>query len=123
MVCPVGRVKTSDQPLTTAAPVLVTVRFSVRPVFHAFTVAATRHAPVGGGGLEGGLDGGLEGGVEVGGGAPPVRTKNEIAYAAMPVAGRLCPAPWMLYASTWTVPELSAYPRRFQPGCGVSVDV
>src|SRR5690606_10550457 len=48
---------------------------------------------------------------------PPVRPKNSIAYRAMPPWGRLCPAPWMLYASTWPEP----YRLRFQPGCGVSV--
>ena len=48
MVCPPGRVKARDQPLIAVLPVLVMVRFSVRPVFHALTAAATRHAPVAG---------------------------------------------------------------------------
>ncbi len=45
MVCPPGRVKTSDQPLTAVVPVFVMVMFSVRPVFQALTVAVTRQAP------------------------------------------------------------------------------
>src|SRR5690349_10782 len=101
---PPGRVKTSDQPLTAEVPVLVIVRFSVRPLFHALTVAVTRHAPAGGvdggvdGGVEGGVEGGVDGGVEGGvdGGVVLVRPKKPTAYAAMPPLGRLCPAPWML---------------------------
>src|SRR5690349_5722143 len=106
MVCPPGRVKASDQPLIAAAPVFAMVRLSVRPVLHALVVSVTRHEVPAGGGLElGGPElGGLEpGGPEVGGldvCPPPVMPKKLIAAAAMPLAGRLCPAPWMLYAST-----------------------
>src|SRR5690348_18489054 len=46
MVCPLGSVKTSDQPLTAVVPVLVIVMLDVRPVFQALTVSATRHAKV-----------------------------------------------------------------------------
>src|SRR5690349_4439961 len=53
MVCPPGRVKTSDQPLTAVVPVLVMVMLDVRPVFQALTVSATRHVPVPDGGLLG----------------------------------------------------------------------
>src|SRR5690349_2245713 len=51
MVCPLGRVNTSDQPLIVVGPVLVIVMFSVRPVFHAPTAALTRQPadPVTGG--------------------------------------------------------------------------
>src|SRR3954470_23306284 len=107
MVCPAGRVKTSDQPLRPALPVLVIVRFSVRPVFQALTVPVTRHPPepgdvVGGvvgpvvdgvvGGVVGPVVGGVVGGVVV---VLPLRPKKATAYAAMPLDGRLCPAPWM----------------------------
>src|SRR6185312_14692921 len=107
MLCPPGRVNTSDQPLTALAPVLVMVKFSVRPVFQALTATLTRHAPEPGGGVVGfgggvvGLGGGVVGfggGVVGFGGA--VRPKKATAAAAMPAEGRLCPAPWMLYAST-----------------------
>src|SRR6185437_14933255 len=53
MVCPLGRVKASDQPLTAVVPVFVMVMLDVRPVFQALTVSATRHAPVPGGELLG----------------------------------------------------------------------
>jgi hypothetical protein len=56
------------------------------------------------GGLEAGRDGGS--GVLVG--PLSVRPKNWMAAAAMPLAGRLCPALWMRYASTFTVPVESA---------------
>src|SRR4051812_23185810 len=111
MAWPPGRVNARDQPLIAAAPVLAMVRLSVRPLFQALTVSVTRHVPesggvvgevVGGvvgevvGGVVGEVVGGVVGGVVV----PPLRPKNAIAYAAMPLDGRLCPAPWMLYAST-----------------------
>src|SRR5689334_12653041 len=111
MLWPPGSVKTSDQPLTAVVPVLVMVMFAVRPVFQALIVSETRHAPVAGGvdgGVEGGLDGGVDGGVEGGVDGGVVRPKKAMAAAAMPVLGRLCPAPWMLYASTCTVPAASA---------------
>src|SRR5690348_15844296 len=129
MVCPPGRVKTRDQPLTALVPVLVMVMFSVRPLFQALTATVTRHAPLVGGGVVGGgvvgggvVGGGVVGGGVVGGGVVGlVRPKNCRAAAAIPPDGRLCPAPWMLYASTWTVPPVSAYRRRFQLAWGVSV--
>src|SRR3954454_25304248 len=61
MAWPPGNVKARDQPLIEALPVLVTVRFSVRPVFQALTAALTRHAPDPGGGLVVGPDDGLVG--------------------------------------------------------------
>src|SRR4051794_31787825 len=123
MVWPPGSVKTSDHPLIAELAVLVRVMLSVRPVFHALTVSVTRQAPVETGGLEGGaLEGGaLEGeavgeaGGELVGVEPVSRPKNAMAAAAMPLCGRLCPAPWMLYASTSTVPDEVANRLRFQP--------
>jgi hypothetical protein len=105
--------------LIATAPVLVIVMFAARPVFQALTVALTRQLPLdplGGVVVAGGTVVGHVVGWVVGGGvvravvegAPRSRPKNEMAYAAMPLCGRLCPAPWMLYASTWTVPEESA---------------
>jgi hypothetical protein len=44
-VCPEGRVKPSFQPSTAVEPVLVTVMFSVSPVFQALTVSETLHVP------------------------------------------------------------------------------
>src|SRR4051794_8015180 len=99
MAWPPGRVNARDQPLIAAAPVLAMVRLSVRPLFQALTVSVTRHVPEPGGvvgEVVGGVVGEVVGGVVV----PPLRPKNAIAYAAMPLDGRLCPAPWMLYAST-----------------------
>ncbi len=48
-VCPPGSVNFTDQPLTALPPVLVTVMFSVRPVFQELTWVLTLHAaPLGG---------------------------------------------------------------------------
>jgi hypothetical protein len=63
IVCPPGNVKTSRQPLIVDVPRLVMTMFSVRPLFHAFTVALAEQVPVGE--LEGELDGDVEGDVEV----------------------------------------------------------
>src|SRR5689334_15263027 len=101
MVCPPGRVKASDQPLSVDVPVLVMVMFSVRPLFHALTVSATRQAPPPGGGLEAlGEPLGETLGEplaeplgETLGDVPPVRPKNSMAKLAMPVIGSECPAP------------------------------
>src|SRR6185437_2299611 len=103
MLCPAGSVNARDQPLMVVVAVLVMVMVAVSPVFHALTVSVTRHVPLGGGGLlaGGGLDGGLlEGGRELAGvvGGAPVSPKNAIANAAIPLCGRLCPAPATLIA-------------------------
>jgi len=118
MVCPPGRVKLSDQPLTGVLEVLVIVMLSVSPLFHALTVVATRQPPgtgevdglVGGvDGLVGGVDGlvggvdGLVGGVEAGvvGGVEVLsRPRKEMAYASWPDIGNWCPTPAMLMPST-----------------------
>src|ERR1044071_4609799 len=98
MLCPAGSVNARDHPLMVVVPALVMVMFAVSPVFHALTVSVTRHVPFDGGGLlaGGGLDGGLlEGGRELAGvvGVSPISPKNAIAYAALPLRGRLWPAP------------------------------
>src|ERR687888_371074 len=117
MICPLGRVKASVHPFTVVVLVLVMVMDAVRPLFQALTEYATRQAPDEAGG-EPGVEAGGEPGVEAGGepGVDRSRPKNWMAASAMPLVGRLCPAPWMLYASTW-----SPYLRRFQLLCGVSV--
>ncbi|WP_323373462.1 hypothetical protein, partial [Plantactinospora alkalitolerans] len=51
MLWPPGRVNARDQPLIGALPVLVMVRFSVRPVFQGLMAALTRQGPLAG--LEG----------------------------------------------------------------------
>src|SRR5687768_6989070 len=94
IVCPAGSVKARAQPLTVEPPVLVMVKFSVRPVFQGLRVTATRHVALpdgepdtGGldaGGLDaGGLDaGGLDERLPLGLGLlPPLRPKNAIAAA------------------------------------------
>src|SRR2546429_6788821 len=70
MVCPLGRVNTSDQPLT--AVLLVMVRFETSPVFHDCTESVTRQPPgalvVGGAEVGGRVVGGwVVGGWVVGG--------------------------------------------------------
>src|SRR4051812_7392728 len=45
MLWPPGRVNARDQPSIGALPVLVMVRFSVRPVFQELTAALTRQGP------------------------------------------------------------------------------
>ena len=110
MVCPLGRVKTSDQPLTARGAGVGDGDVLGQAGVPGVDRSATRHAPEpaaawsaagrGGGVVGGGLGVvGRRGGV-AGGRGPPVRPKNAMAYAAMPLDGRLCPAPWMLYAST-----------------------
>src|SRR4051794_39143387 len=99
MLCPPGRVNVSDQPLTAADPVLVTVMLSVSPVFQALTVSVTRQPPgppVVGGGLVGGFDvggfdvggavvgGAVVGGAVVGGVLAPSRPRKAMEYASMP---------------------------------------
>src|SRR3954462_11877398 len=110
MLCPPGRVNASDQPLTAADPVLVTVMLSVSPVFQALTVSVTRQPPgppVVGGGLVGGFDvggavvgGAVVGGAVVGGVLAPSRPRKAMEYASMPACGRVCPVPAMLTPST-----------------------
>src|SRR5690606_26528519 len=68
------------------------------------------------------VPGGGSVGVTVGvgpGPEPSSRPKKLIAWAAIPGCGRLCPAPLMVYASTWPDP----YTRRVQPDCGLVVEV
>src|SRR6266702_1123729 len=115
MTCPPGSMKFSDQPLIAELPVLVIVRFDVRPVFHDWIVSVTWQDDEP---LVGVVVGGVPTVVVVGGGGLPLRPKNWIASAAMPDSGRLWPTPAMLYAST-----CEPYRVRVQPDCGVSVDV
>src|SRR6266568_4129202 len=85
MTCPPGSMKFSDQPLIAELPVLVIVRFDVRPVFHDWIVSVTWQD-------DEPLVGVVVGGVPtvvvvVGGGGLPLRPKNWIASAAMPDTG------------------------------------
>src|SRR3954470_611482 len=119
MAWPDGRVKTSDQPLIAEPPPLAIVRLEVRPVFQDWIVSVTVQPPGGGGGGE--L---VVGGVEIGvvGGGALSRPKKRIAWAAIPLIGRLCPTPAMLYASTGGWLPVLPYFVCVQPLCGVSVD-
>src|SRR4051794_24724133 len=90
MTCPAGRVKTSDQPLIAVAPVLVMVRFEVRPVFQGLIASVTWQAPAGGAvGLGVGVDVLLGVGVGVGFGLGGNCAKNANTAAEVQVRAPL----------------------------------
>src|SRR5262245_58380954 len=105
--CP-GRVKRTVQPDTVVAPVLVSVRLSTNPPFHAWRATVTRHDPGGPDGavVVGAVVGGaVVAGVVVGGGAdpPPVSTENEVTpRPGPPTQGSKPNCTLVRYQAVWT---------------------